>query len=101
MAVTPTRVTVTSTATRIDVGVESDVHQGAGDFAQRMGQHLIARNRDAANSVFVGDQNVTTTTGFELLPGESIEADLLAGDALYGCCAATKTALCHVLQTGL
>lgn len=59
MAVWQKRVTVGTTATRIDDA------ETAPDLA------LIVRNR-SSNPVFIGGSNVTTSDGFELSPGDSL-----------------------------
>jgi len=101
MAVAAARVSVGNTATRLDVTTESDAVPGTNTYAQRFGQHLMVRNRDASLSVFIGGPGLTATSGsFEVLPGEAVPVDLTSGDVLYGI-TASGTAVCHVIQTGV
>lgn len=45
---------------------------------------IIVRNNSNSVKVFVGDSNVTTGTGFPLLPSESMPFDLSSGANIYG-----------------
>lgn len=100
MATTASRPNVSTTAVRLDAATESDVHQGAADFAVRFGQHFMARNRHATLSLFVGGADVTASTGFEVLPSETFVADLGSGDGVYGI-TASGTVPVHVFQAGV
>ena len=89
MAVVGARVSVATTATRLDTSTAG----GMGSSS------LLVKNK-GANSIYLGGSGVTTATGYELGTGDSISVDLKASDAgLYGIvAAATETA--HVLQIG-
>lgn len=100
MAVEAQRVNVTSAGNRLDVTTEADYSGGANDFAQKFGQHILVRNRDATVSIFIGGADVTASTGFEVLAGETVSIDLTQGDALYGI-TASATVACHVVQSGV
>lgn len=91
MAVKAQRVTVTTTATRIDATAERDLSAG---------QRCMVRNRDASLSVFLGGADVTAAAGFEVLPGESVPVDLFTNDTLWAI-TASGSALCHVIQAGV
>lgn len=104
MSCTSSRVNVgNASQTRLDVTTETDVasQTTAANAALRFGQHFMARNRHATLSLFVGDQNVTTATGFEVLPGETFVADLQKGDAVYGITSAAGPVPVHVFQAGV
>lgn len=87
MAAKGTRVAVAVTATKLNTAGTDNVS----------GTSLLVRNRGTA-SVFLGGSDVTTLTGFELLAGESLPADL--NEDLYGICA-SGTVACHVLEVGV
>jgi hypothetical protein len=90
VGVRATRVTVTDTATPLNA-VGTDYHSGTS---------ALIRNRGAV-AVYVGKSDVTTTTGYQLDPGEAIPADLGDGEILYGRCATSRSAVCHVLETSV
>lgn len=91
MAATARRVSVATTATRLDfASVESD---------RVFGQSLIVRNRGSA-SIFVGGPDVTSSTGFEVLAGESFSADIHTGDEVYGI-VASGTVPVHIFESGV
>lgn len=102
MACASAQVSVASTgAIRLDVTSESDVHQGAMDFAQRFGQHFLARNKHATISIWVGgDNTVTSSTGFEIKPLETFACDLQSGDQVWAR-AGSGTVTCDVFQAGV
>lgn len=87
MAVRADRVTVGTTATRIDV---------AGDDS-RDGTSLALRC--PAADIYLGGADVTTTTGYLLPAGEAFGFDLAGTDVLYAVAAATQTA--HVFRAGI
>lgn len=88
MAVSAARVDVTSTATRLDA-----------DLTAVRGGSALIRNRGTA-AVYLGASNVTTSTGFQLDPDESVSIDLEGYSlGLYGR-AASGTHTCHVMQVG-
>jgi hypothetical protein len=100
MAVQSGRVTVTTSATRLDASAESD-YNPAGDlaFSRVYGQSCLVRNRGSV-SVFLGGAGVAAGTGFELEADQSVAVDLAGTDALHGI-TASGSALCHVLQSGV
>lgn len=86
MAVAATRVTVATTGggTEIytnDNGPTVDVN---------------VRNRGAV-AVYIGAPNLTTSTGYQLDPGEAVGMELQQGDELYGI-TASSTCVVHVLK---
>lgn len=88
MSVQPQRVTVTTSATRLDVTTD-----------QQLRSSVAVRNRGAA-TVYIGGDAVTTADGFGLDPGDTVTIELTSGDdGLYGIVAA-GTVACHVLQVG-
>jgi len=88
VSVAAARVDVTSSATRLDADLAA-VRRGT----------LLVRNKGTA-AVYLGPSNVTTSTGFQLDPDESVSIDLDSYTlGLYGR-AASGTHTCHVLQVG-
>lgn len=81
------RVTVTTTATQVVVptyGAASDP--------------ITASLRNPGpSSVFLGGAGVTSSAGYELVSGGTIDLDLMAGDVLFGI-TATGTQVVHVLK---
>jgi hypothetical protein len=89
MAVVGSRVTVATTATRLDTST-------AGNMAR---SSVLVRNRGAA-AVDLGGSGVTSGAGFQLDPGEAVDVDIVASDSgLYGI-AASGTVRCDVIQVG-
>ena len=83
------QVTVTSSATALDQSTA-----GA--------RSLLVRNRGAV-AVYLGDSGVTTATGFQVDPAETVAIDIPrsgGAGALYGI-TASSTARVDVLQVGL
>ena len=83
------QITVTSAATALD--------QSTAGY-----RSLLLRNRGAV-AVYLGDSNVSTSTGFQLDPGETTSIDIArsgAAGALWGV-TASSTARVDVLQVGL
>lgn len=68
------------TATRVTV---TNIPVVIATNAARVGMAFLARNVDAALSVFVGDSTVSTSTGFEVRAGEAIKFSLTDGQSLY------------------
>lgn len=89
MAVDAAQVSVGTTETEL-TGAQTDTVAG---------QSLVAINKGAA-SVFLGGTGVTTTTGFELAAGESVNVDVNQGEKLFGI-VATGTQTVHVLRIGV
>lgn len=88
MGAYPARVTVTTSATRLDNATNS-MARGS----------VIIRNRGAV-AVYVGDAGVTTATGFQVDAGETLSVETAgSADLLYGI-TASGSAACHVLQVG-
>ena len=56
----------------------------------------VIKNAGAV-SCFLGGIAVTAATGYELMPGEPFNADLVAGDVLYAITAGGATTL-HVIR---
>jgi hypothetical protein len=67
---------------------------------------VFVNNIDGSNDCHVGAENVTITNGYVLTKftttgvANKFTIDLYSGDALYGVCAAGKTATVGVLLTG-
>lgn len=90
MAVTGTRVTVSSSAaTAIATAAGTD---------QQSGAHVLVRNADASISIDLGGSAVNAN-GFTLIAGASVSLDLQPGEVLYGR-AASGTPVVHVLKSG-
>lgn len=71
-------------------------------FDGNEGSEALVTNRDATDSVFLGDVTVTAsgagTDGYELKPGETIGVSIGSrDDDLYGICSAGLAAPVHVL----
>lgn len=99
MAVQSSRVTVGTSATRLDVTAETDYAPGAATFQRTFGQSVTVRNKGTV-PIYLGKLDVTTSTGFQVDPDEAFSADLVGTDALYGV-AGTAGQTVHVLQTGV
>lgn len=93
MAVVGKRVTVTDEPTRVD-----STSSGPGD--PTLGSTLLIHNRDASASVFLGANNVTAATGYELAAGVALPLDLGRAESLYAITAAGSV-VCHVLEVGV
>lgn len=74
MAVQAARVTVATSATRLD----------ADETDSPPGKSVTFTNRDASVSVDIGPSTVTSGAGYELKPGTSISMDLNSGESVYG-----------------
>jgi hypothetical protein len=88
MATKAARVTVTTSATRLDVP----------DTDSREGSTLVVRCSAAA--LFVGGADVTAATGYEIPAGDAVALDLSGNDVLYAV-VATGSAVTHVLRAGV
>lgn len=89
MAAPGFRVTVTTSATRLDT-------QTAGG----MGRSSIALKNMGGVTVDLGSSTVTAGAGYPLAAGESLSLDLVAADAgIYGA-AASGSCVVAVLQVG-
>jgi hypothetical protein len=96
MGVHTVQITVPTTAKPLFVkgpGVAGDGTFKAVDGSVGDELPTLIRNLDAANTVFIGDQGVTTANGFPLKPGESFPVTWLGSDAeyLYGISSATTS----------
>ena len=83
------QVSVTSSATLLDTNTTAS------------GRSVLVRNRGSV-PVFLGGSAVTTSTGFQLDPGEGASVDVPgtgAASGLYGI-TASSTATVHTLQVG-
>lgn len=87
MPIISSRVTVGTTATLI-------VNPERGGVPDPIAATI--RNAGAV-SVFLGGEGVTALAGYDLAPGASFSADLIAGDVLYGITATDMTEL-HVMR---
>lgn len=58
---------------RFTAGVTALLLASADHVVQKQ---MLIRNTDAVLSVFLGDSSVTTSNGFELLPGEALSFGL-------------------------
>jgi len=87
MATRAARVTVDTTAggTRIDSAVA-----GSGS--------ILVRNQGSV-AVYLGASGVTSSTGFQLDPQESVQLDLAREDTLYGITASSSASV-HLIQVG-
>lgn len=65
----------------------------------RDAEYFILTNRDATDSVYLGDVTVTAANGYELKPGESVEVQLDGEDSAYGICSGGLAASVHVLKS--
>ena len=81
-----TAVTVTATATKLPT-TNLDNRKA-----------ISVRNFDASNKVYLGNANVTTATGYPLLPYESLPFDMSQGAQLYGICETGQTADVRVME---
>jgi hypothetical protein len=91
MAIDSRAVSVATTATRLDTASESDSVSGSA----------VALNNNGSATVYIGDSDVTTATGFPLAAGASISFNLDGpSDALYGI-VASGTVEVRVLEVGV
>lgn len=81
-----TRVTVATTGG--GTAIYSDDGGGSSE--------INIRNRGSV-SVYIGEPNVATTTGYQLDPGEAVWMRVKAGEQVYGITAST-TCVVHVLK---
>lgn len=87
MPIISSRVTVTAAATQIIDPIRGGVPDPISAVIKNAG----------AVSVYLGGIGVTSAAGYELAPGEPFNADLVAGDVLYGITAAGSAVL-HVMR---
>jgi hypothetical protein len=89
MSVIGQRVTVTTDATRLDVGTVGNMATSA----------LLVRNRGTA-AVDLGGSGVTAGAGLQLDGGEAVTVDLCGSYGGLYAIAAAGTVRCDVLQVG-
>jgi hypothetical protein len=96
-------VQITTTTTAKPLFVQGPGNAGDGTFFNVSGAigdllPTIIRNLDATNTVFIGDDEVSTSNGFPIKPGESFPVSWLGTDAafLYGV-AGAATAVVAIL----
>lgn len=90
MALTGRRVTVTDTATRLDVP----------DTDSTFGRSIAVTNAGTA-AIDLGGPTVTAGGGYSLAAGATVTLDLQPGETLYGRAAATTSQPVHILETGI
>lgn len=86
MAVAATRVTVATTAGGTAVYTNNSA----------VTVDISVRNRGSV-AVYLGEAHLTTSTGYQLDPGEAAGMTLQAGEALFGI-TASSTCVVHVLK---
>lgn len=94
------------TATTIVAPSVADGNYGASDVAGEIvvarsaRRGLIIQNADTTDTVWIGDAGVTTATGIELLPKQTLPLNNYTGAtaSIYGICSAGKTADVRVLE---
>lgn len=79
------------TATRSEVTMTSDAPFG------------IAVMNTGTNTVYIGDENVTSANGFPVLAGITISYDNISSrlNTMYAVCAASQTSELRVLEIGV
>lgn len=91
MAINVRAVSVATTATRLDTAAETDTQPGSA----------VAVYNNGSATVYLGDSDVTTATGFPLAAGSSMAFEFdVSKDALYGIVASGTVAV-RVLETGI
>lgn len=90
MATDVRAVSVATTATRLDTSSETDLARGSS----------VAVYNNGSATIYVGDSDVTTATGFPLAAGASLSLDLDPAESLYGV-VASGTVEARVLEAGL
>lgn len=90
MTVVGHRVTVGSTATRLDPSTDSDAMAG---------KTVRVKNAESVSGVDLGGPGVTFGDGFRLAAGESIPVTLQGGEELYA--VAQMSAVVHVLEVNV
>lgn len=60
------------------------------------GQRVVIRNMSANRSVYIGDSEVTTANGHELVKDSSIELFLGPGEEIYGVVVADTQNVCYI-----
>ena len=86
------RVTVTTSATLLLTGTDTDSNAGY--------REAVIKNNGAV-IVYLGGDNVTTAAGFPLAAGESLAMSQIQGDSLPYGIVATGTCEVAVLQVGV
>jgi protein involved in polysaccharide export with SLBB domain len=80
------------------VTVDTTIRVIADTVGVTAGLRINARNRGAV-PVYLGASDVTTATGYQLDPGDSVSSYIENGEELYGV-AASSSAIVHVLKGG-
>ena len=90
--------TVVASQTTVDDTAGGTVlHTGDAGVA---GTRMVIKNTSGTDAVALGPVGLTFANGFQLALGDTINIDLVSGDALSGICAAAKTASVHILKAG-
>jgi len=84
MSITNNHVTVSATASLI-----ATIPSGGGT--------VYITNSDSTATVYIGDSSVTTDTGLQLLPGQSISGTFAPEENIYGI-VSTGTLVVHYLM---
>jgi hypothetical protein len=87
------------TSDHIPVGTTAELLVGTSDDDSIRGISAAVKNAGAA-SIFLGPDDVTTATGYELAAGGELGIDLAPGEELYGI-VATGTQAAQVLRAGV
>jgi ApbE superfamily uncharacterized protein (UPF0280 family) len=87
MSVYSAQVTVGTSPARLDL---------ARGWNGAAGGACLIRNRGSV-AIYLGNSNVTTSTGFQIDPGDSISIDLRSADPVYAISGSAGQA-CHVFQ---
>ena len=85
MALRSSRVTATTTRARI---FQAPAWATSADPVP-----VIVTNRDAAQTAYLGGDDVTSANGFDLLAGESVTYDAMLGDDIWAVTGAATAAL--------
>lgn len=89
MAVSAERITVSTTAVALNPA-ESGVAGG----------RLIVKNTHASDALVLGASNVTSSTGFSLAFGATLEIPYSYGEQVYAVRGASADIVAHVLRLG-
>lgn len=87
MAVSAERITVSSTAVAL-----SPAASGA------TGGRFLLRNTHTTDSLMLGASNVTASSGFALLAGETLDVAYSSGERIYAIRGASADIVAHVLR---
>ena len=59
---------------------------------------ISIRNWSSGETIYIGNNNVTSATGFPIRAQEALPFDLSSGAKVYGICETGKTADCRVIE---